>query len=410
MLTWKLCNLLGQQLTGGRLDYRLPGGRVNVGCNVKQSASVTLSTEDPAAPLVYPLYTVLKVLLDDVPLFTGICLKPRFNLQAKAVQINAVDQVHRLEHLFVGQRADGAGLPGAVSWNPWRWEAKWPTYMIYHLLAHVRPTAAEISAGVQGHGIIMDYTEQGSTRNRDFTPGAQIWRSMMDFTESDDAVDLHMQALDETNGNLNKLVAYYPRMGTDKSASVIFHAGHGRHNATDFTWEPDGGVVVNRATITGQTVEGDPQRAARADQPESQEAFGQYGSFESKPDTLDQSVLNEFAQGAVSTLGWPQDFFSFIPAQDDGSGYSRDAITGVWTKLPGQYGKPPRFGPGPNHDYWLGDTIGCIARDKPGLNVKLAGRVSDGTFTELEDGSLAVEIAATPVVSEVGVTVAETTY
>lgn len=409
MLTWKLCALSGVQFDGGLLNDRLPGGKVNVAMGERQTASVSLSLEDPAAALVYPLYTVLKVLQDDTPVFTGLCLKPRFNIQAKAVQINAVDLSWRWEHLFVGQRSDGAGLPNAVSWNPWRWEARQPSSMLDWLAQHFEPTSAEAAAGVPTHGVYVEDQGIGTSRNRDVPPGTQGKKFLDDLSEGDSSMGIEywFAPLDNTNYYHNHLQIFAPRMGSDKSGVVIFHAGWGQHNTTDFSWEPDGGPVVNRSTVTGQVIEGDPQKAARADQPEAQRGFGIYGDFQARADVLDQSVLNEYAQGQVSTAGWPQDFFSFIPAQMDRTGYVRNYLTGQWERQERQYGVPPSFGP--DKDFWLGDTIRCIAKHGA-IQENLTGRVTDGTITELDDGATVYEIACTPTISEVGVTNTPVTY
>jgi hypothetical protein len=403
MLTWKLCDLNGTPYNV--LNDRLPGGTVDVTLNDLWTAQVSLSNEDPAVANAYPLYSVLKVLLEDVPLFTGTVIKRRSQLSG-VTQLNAVSQGLRLQRLFTGQRADGGGINGAVSWNPWRLEGLGIASHIEYLLMHVQPTAAEVSSGVEGTGIVWGNANGGlgPVVIREYPPGTQIWRVYTDFTGLADGIDFQLTPLDLTNGQLNRLDTFRPRQGADRSSSIVFHAGWGQENASDFTWDPDGGPVINRSTFVGQVIEGEPQKFARADQPESQKAFGQYGDFQGRTDLQLSSQLAEFAQGAVSLAGWPIDYFTIVPALDDGSGYVRDSQTGAWTKLPRTFQVPPSFGPGPNHDYWLGDTIRAIAKDPPGLDENLTGRVLAARLTEHASGAVIPEVTCAPTISAVGVT------
>lgn len=405
MLIWKLCNLMGNTLVGGVLEDRQPGGFVEIVQHDLGRATVPLHAEDPARFLAEPLSTVLKVSMDDYPLFTGLVMKPRFDSEQDVVEVNAVSHgAARLQNLVIGARADGAAIPNSVTGNPWRIEATTPSAMLYYLMQYFQPTATELAAGVIPTGIYIELIALGPSINRDFPPGTVGWSILQDLTTTDDPIEWELAAVDGTSGYLSDLRMFYPRQGVDLSETVEFHCEWGRNNAIKMTYEPDGGQVVNRSVQVGQAIEGEPQKFARGDQPESQLAYGQYMQYEGRTDVKESSILAQYAQGAVSTLGWYQDFFTVVIPTDDGSGFKRDAITGAWTKLPRSFGKPYRFGPGPNHDFWIGDTIGAI--DKKNINAALTGRVHSGRITEVDNaGNLQTEIQATPTISEVGVTV-----
>jgi hypothetical protein len=406
MLDWFLCDLQGVPLQNGVLYNRRPGGRIEVAQHEIWKASVPLDIDDPAALLAYPLYTVLKVLMDDYPLFTGIIMKPRLDVEQGTVELNAVSSAYRLQYLFTGMRADGAALPNAVTGTNWRW-TETSSAMLYYLLQHVNPTLTEQAGGMPGHGINASLQGQGPVRTRDYVPGTQAWAIFQEQTTVDDPIEWEITPDNVQTGVLATLRTFYPRQGLDKTDFVIFNAGWGLHNAVNLIYEPDGGPVINRSMQVGQTIEGEPSRFARADQPESQHGFGQYMDYQGRPDLKDQPQLAEFAQGAVSTQGWPQDFFTVVIPTEDGSAFTRDATTGSWTKKDRQFGKPFIFGPGANHDFWIGDTIAASGKSPGGFGIELSGRVHSGIITEVDSaGNTQADVQATPTVSEAGVTLA----
>lgn len=273
-------------------------------------------------------------------------------------------------------------------------------------MEHLAPTAAEAAAGVPDHGIVRGTLDSGgAVRTRDFDIGTQIWAAYLDMAGVIEGVDFQLTPLDRDDGVLEQLDTFYPMQGEDKTNEVIFHYGWGQETATDFNYEPDGGPVINRALYLGQVFEGEPQRTALADQPESQLAFGIFSKTEGRPDIVEGSILAEIAQGDMAALGWPQDFFNFVPSLADGSGWTR--VEGVPTRLPSKFGVGPEFGPSPTkHQFWLGDTIAVIARDQPALDDTFAGRVTDASFTEVDEtGTVMPEIKCTPVISQTGITV-----
>jgi hypothetical protein len=402
VLSWHLCDLAGNELAA--LDDRLPGGAVEIGVNKPRTASVPLSLEDPAILSAYPLYTSLKVFLDGAPLFRGPLLRPR--IESTGWTIRAVDPSIRPQRFHIGQRSDDAGLDGALVDNPWRWEGVDQRSMMDRLIRYCDPTVLETNQGVPPVGIRTGSSfwlpgSSGKARDREYEPGKQLWEALMELSEVLEGNDFELRPIDTTDGQMVEL--WIGPLGTDRSQEIVFEYGALGANASDFALELAGDGVVTRSTWTGQAIEGGDQPAVTAYQPEAERAFGIFGDFQGRPDIVESDTLREHAQGVVSTYGWPIDYFEVTPALDDGSGYRRNQ-QGILTKLPDRFAVPPRFGPGPQHDYWIGDTLGAWAQ-LGRLIVETSGRLTDARLTEADDaGNYVTELTLAPAVSEAGIT------
>ena len=405
MLSAKLCTLSGEFLAS--LDNRLPGMQVKVGIMNTKTASVSLSFDDEAAAQAYPLFTTLKVALDDWPLFSGVVLKPKFDLAVRRVAIPAIDVSFRAATRFIGDRSDGAGLNGHVAGNPYRWEGVDQSQMMWRFIQYMQRTAAEATLGIPDHGIgLGNLAGPTQFRDREYEYGKQILEAMNQLAGVINGVEYDFRAVDQEDGILALLDTFHPRMGFDKTDSVIFEAGWGAENCSDFSWEPSGDGVINRAVQIGQAQEGEPSPVRRADQIESQLGIGIYSQVTGRSDISEPNTLAEHAQGVASTYGWPIDYFDLIPATQDGSGWEKTGVNQYERIVGKKFGIPPRFGPGPHHDCWIGDTIRAIARDKPALDVDLTGRITDATITEADaEGNVAYELTCAPTISATGVVV-----
>jgi hypothetical protein len=282
--------------------------------------------------------------------------------------------------------------------------AQWE--IMYRLMEHVLPTAAETATGIPDHGVIRGThpalgAAGSALRDREYVTGDQILSSIEEFNSVENGVEHVWRALSGAGGDLAALDTA-DRFGTDKSSTIVFQYGWGENNASDFSYKPPGDAVRNRGFVTGTAIEGEQQYVGIADQPDSELLHGILTAFGSDPSTIDPTLLSEVAQGLVAANAFPADYFEIVPALDDGTGYKR-AQTGGWTKVQDQkFGVPPTFGP--NKDYWEGDTIAVHARDKSGHIREVIGRVVEWTVTEADEfGNVLAALKCEPLVTMSGV-------
>jgi hypothetical protein len=393
VIAFTLCDLQGRALSD---PLRLPGGQVALAINDRRTGQAPIGFDEPAAAQVRPLVTVLKARWAGSQLLTGVVLRPQFAGAQRTVTVPAIDPSARLAAAFIGARSDGAGLPGAPVGDPWHWAAVDQSEMLARLVEHASPTAAELAEGTPDHGVIRGSLPATVNRDRTYEVGKQIWEAMTQLSAVIDGVDFELEPLDRTDGVLAQLNTYTPFQGTDRSDEVVLHYGWGRHNASDFSWEPAGDILKNRSTRVGQApTGGGPAPTATEEQAESRRENGIWAEYQGDTDVIDQPTLVDHANATLAKYAWPVDFFTVIPATDDGTGWRRTA-QGALEQLPGRYGVPPLFHP--NGAYWLGDIIRVVARDRPGLDEDLVGRVLGAKLTNAPNGGVVPELQCAPVV------------
>lgn len=393
MLDWRLCDLYGREISALRDDT---GAQISIGLNDRRTAQLPVSFDDAAASKILPLQTVLKARWHDEPHFSGVVLKPAYRGRDRRVTVSAIDPSIRLQNFFIGMRTDGVPLAGAN--NGTLSYLQIDQSQILNLLASTaQPTVTELNSGVWPTGIATGTLAPTSVlRDRTYEMGKQIWEAMTQLSGVAAGIDFELDPVDRTDGVLTQLNTYYPQQGVDRSDNVIFHFGWGLNNASDFTWEPSGDVVKNRSIHVGQldNTTGVQPSATRHNL-DSQTGMGIYGEYVGESDVVLTSTLDEHALGSVLAYGWPVDFFDIIPVQDDGEGWYRDA-DGTLRRSNSKYGVAPRFGK--NADYYIGDVIRVVARDKPGLDVDLAGRVVSATLQSTSSGATVVAIKCAPII------------
>lgn len=389
MLDWRLCDLYGREISTLRDD---PGAQVTITLNDRRTASLPIDFSDKAAGLVLPLQTLLKARWHDETHFCGLALKPSYRGRERRVTVPAVDSSLRLANFHIGQRSDGVSLVGSNAAGGLGYAGIDQSTIMSLLAATAQPTVAELNVGVWPTGIIDGQLAAASfARDRTYEPGKQVWEAMTQLSAVDNGLDFELDPVDREDAVYSQLNTYYPQQGVDRSDDVIFHYGWGKSNASDFTWEPSGDVVRNRSSRVGQP----GVNGARQDNLAAQQAFGIYAEYVGESDVSLAGTLNEHALSTVLTYGWPVDFFDVVPAQDDGTGWYRDAA-GVLRKGTEKYGGAPRFGKGA--DYYIGDVIRVVARDKPGLDVDIAGRVVQATLQSVGSGATVVGLKCAPII------------
>ncbi|MDQ3028440.1 MAG: hypothetical protein M3R09_00060, partial [Actinomycetota bacterium] len=421
-LTVELLNLQGTRLAWVK---QRKGLEVDMALNEQSSAAVQISLEDVEALQVAPLSRLLRIRLDDEPLFTGYVVTTGYSSETNSVALRAFDPFWRLkERAAIGMRGDntplvGAGQPGYVRGRPYRVAGIDQSEIMWLLVSHAEITNGERAAGVPSLGVKKGifYRDAVKLRDREYEWGKTIGEAILDMTTVRRGPDFAFRPL------LNSELGYWgyqhwafdtfkPGRGTDRTSNVIFEHNTGRNNAPSFHYEPDGLPVANRSMWQGQAIEGLGPPQVTRNQPESQLAYGIYGDVHASTEIIYTETLREHADEFVAAHAWPPNFFDMTIAQADGSGWRRDPQTGELVRAGRDFGQPFIFGPDPGgkHDFGLGDTIRGIARFGKlpdgtfALYEDLAGRVTDAKITEVENmNAHVVEIKAAPTIDYSGV-------
>jgi hypothetical protein len=443
-LKWVLTDLEGRTLS--MLTSRLPGGSVQVGLNDQRTAHVSVPIEDEAAGMVKAFATALKVYLNDDLIFRGPVITPRWAggsaLQGGAagpltLEIGRRHRTVRRRHHHGHRRIPPTGE--IVSFDPEGGGGGGDTVEInavdpsVHLEGGIfkfgsfdfvaldqseivnrlakladQPLVTPNSGTFPTHasGIVTGSLTSSFNRTRRYSDGTGPWESMTEMAELFDGVDFELEPIDTEDENMVQLNTYYPRQGTNKAASVFFEYNLGRHNLAAFAWEPGGGKITNVYTVAGKptstvtdagiTYETGP--AALAWHPASMLEFGTYEDFEADPDIPQNQMLLDRAKQIVAARALPTDFVEMTPAIERDArvfGYARRDDGLFHTTAHEGLAAPPRFAP--SGDYWIGDTVRVLARQKPGLDLSTTVRITEATITEAdESGVVVVELTASP--------------
>lgn len=389
-------------LAGGRLAQFTDRSGLEAELNLdgRRFAKLAVSIEDEGAQLVEPLSTLLKVYLDDAPepIFAGTVLKPRY-LGDRTVEIAAVGPHYRLEHLFTGQRdADGpdTGVPFP------RQDQIDQAEIIFRLMEHGLPSAAETNAGIPGHAIVRGLRPLlPKPRNREYESGKALWGLIEDFENIFGGVDLQLQPVADSLASITRQwrLDVYDQLGEDKSERILFEYGFASDNCLDFTVDDAGEETINRETAVGQSIDGQPARTFTSNQLESQIGVGIYADTQGRSDVSDIATLAEHARGLVSLSAFPPGYFEPKPAIEGATyGYGASGRIDV-------VGIPPRCHPTDPDGYWLGDTVGAYYSPIPALYRHLTGRVTKLVLREVDSaGNVQVDPTCAPTATVAGVT------
>lgn len=380
-LDFELCDRNQNVLT--RLDNRRPGGKVELGLNAMRSATCPLSLEDPARELAAAVETILRVTLKsdagDLPLFIGRVVIPEQGSGPEGEQIllSALDPMFQLE------KALARKVTGSV-WEAMTFAATDQSQIMWSL----------INAATT-HGVAKGSLPASVNRDRTYIPGKYIGEALREMTEVINGPDFELEPTVATDGTLATFNTFYPKLGSDLSADVVFVHGAAPYTASGFSYAPGGDGIINRVVVVGAPLsnegEGSPFVSFPSYVAQHAASIAEFGVFEQivqLEDVVQGSTLKAHAEAVIASNAYPIPYFDFtsMPEQVDGE-------TGE--------GVPPVFG----QDYWLGDTVGCEAYlggdDEP---LKLTGRITDATVTELESGQVAVKVSCTPEVSAAGIT------
>jgi hypothetical protein len=244
---------------------------------------------------------------------------------------------------------------------------------------------AEKAAGIPGLGIIRGDLPGSVLRDRTYYDLQNVWEALLNLSQVIDGPDFELEPLDRTDGVFAQLNTFPQHQGTDRSEDVKFEFGVGATNADAFGWQPSGEQLVNRYIMAGATPEGSPTTPAWISESLDSQRLGIYEATEVDTEITDIATLKERADGVITTRAFPLDFFTLQPALQQAGQEEVEA------------GVSPRFGPptDPDADFWLGDTIGVVAREGL-MSVELTGRATGATLTTADGaGNVAVAVSFT---------------
>jgi hypothetical protein len=380
-LRWALCDSLGRLLAP--ID-QFDQDSLQVAPNDIRTGTVTVSIEDPVVPLVASMATRLKAWLNGYIVLNAPVFLPNHECsaggQAGTLTISATDNL-RLATAFTRGFAEQVGVDQSE--------------IMARLMEAADATADEKAAGVLGHGILRGVLAASVLRDRTYYDLTGIWEALLNMTQVIDGPDFELEPLDREDGIFAKLNTFYPKQGSDRSDSVTLEYGVGATNASGFGWQPSGEQLCNRFICAGETPEGSPTTPAwLSENMESQRVYGIYEGNEVDTEVSEVQTLKEKADNVIATRAFPLDFVAVQPAiQEPG----RNEV---------EFGMAPRFGPptDPDADFWLGDTIGIVAREGE-LSKTLTGRAVVATLSTADDaGNVAVAVGFSPPDNSAGVT------
>lgn len=396
-LTWEIADLSQNVLA--RLDNRKAGASITIPQNDGRRATVTLDASDPAlaaSATVAGLPVLDKVLRvwiqgQGEPLFCGRIFAPAAKGKDHTVTLNALDPWARLDRDVIQEFGGPAN--------------KQILYKQYAALDQSVIAQNLVGYGSNDHGIYAPSSSLAAasvTRTLSYPVGQTLGQALRDLTNLNTGPDVELvPIINATHPTaLAQLYTYYPKRGTDKSASVVFEYGHGRQSAIDYEVTPAGESACNYLMVTGAQRVGsaDWRIAFVAQHAASIAQYGLLAKYEDRSETTDRTTLADYATSQVGQLHDPTAFFSFtqapttlpLPPEPTGDGF----------------GTPPSFGRAA--DYYLGDTIALriqpVGTDDPSLQQTFTGHVTDAQLTELANGQIQIQVDCGPEIDTSGVT------
>lgn len=377
-LTWELVDR--EQTLLNTLDKRRAGANVTITLNDARRAECPLSLEDPALPAgLSPMDTLIRCTVEGWtnPLAVTRILVPESSQTAdqEGTTLRGIDPFNHLERendLWQDiPPIGGINFRTGLAFNEDQSQIMW-----------------DVIAAVEAQGAatgIVEGTLAGASVTR------QIWFSayksagdiLVYVSELNGGPDFELAPVLATDGTLAHFNTYYPRQGSDKTATVVFEHGFGGQSASEFSDAPDGGQLINKAVSIGAATPDDPDTGVSGSHgnptvvAEHDASIAQYGTFMqvNTVEDRDFASVEAHARGIVAASAYPAAIFSFKPDEDAEFDFA-----------------PPSEG----GDYWMGDTVAVdavlpyMANDSSPLRRK--GRIVQAALTEVDDESGAVDI------------------
>lgn len=400
-LGWELLNLDQTPVELGgdpvTFDGRQAGGKVEIGVNSVRKAELPLSLDDPVRDLITPLDKLLRVRLygdswSEIIFQGKIIPESSGSAEGGVVSVSAVDPLAQLNALLIRS----ASIVGGK--EIWDVVKLGQSFILFPNSAQSDIVWGLVSS-VTGHGVKKGtLAPEAPSMEMEYEAGGSIGETITQLCELAGSIDFELVPVEASDGTICELNTYYPHQGTDKTSTVKFVYGAAPESAVAFTHSP-GGEIVNRviflSVLAGLGGSNDATSAIYENK-DSIEAYGPYEQIVDMHSVTAAGLGAWFQSGRqlIATKAFPIDYFSVTPAPELVDGGDPDG-----------FGVPPVFGPGPDADYWVGDTI-AVEAHRPGDAEPLAleGRITDATLTETASGQLTVSIDCAPEPSDTDIT------
>lgn len=383
MLSWAIADLAGHEIAS--IEQRDVGANVVWPLAGHRTASVTTSLYDAAAyvlaaqPFRGCLSTVLRVAYDEVPVFSGVIV-PSYQSSGK-LTINAFAASWRLEHLFL--HADTGDITNDQG------------ELIYDLVDRVRPTPADLAAGIPVLPIARGNLTLTRSRTKAWNEGSAAWSNIDTLQQLFDGPELDWRPLHTDGDPVYCALDIAKRIGVDRTTDVVFSDGEADQNAT-IDLEPGGQETINYATALGQTSDEAAAPRQTSEWPDGEHAVGRYETWIGSSDTSETAVLKAQAQQQVMAYGAPPEFVRISPAIEH-------AAEGEWARWPSAR-RGYQVAPHIVSDFAVGDTVTAAAR-VGALELEIPVRIRQAALREIDAaGNVASELEAVPQVFRAGVT------
>ncbi len=383
-LKWELLDL--EQNLIAEFEDRKAGGWVEIGLNGYRNAELPLSVEAAAALDATPIDTVLRVTLLGPDDFERIIFQGRISIPEESgttdlggtVKLTAFDAMTELEDALISTSFNYPN-PSTDAWGITRFTDWEQSLILWGLIA-----LSDLET------IDFGTTEGSVNRDRTYLPGKPVSEAFIEMSEVQNGPDFEFNPILDGTGKLVEFNTFYPSQGDDLSDDIRFVFGADPETAANYTYSP-GGRISNRVIGMGLAFSFYGNAIQPAYIAEHAGSISQYGVFEKVLDlpeltTDDLDALQAHAETEVAANAFPIPYFQFTPAMEP---YGEESGVGV----PWAFGK----------DYWIGDTIGLDVHRPDESLLELAGRVTDGKFTESDTGQLQVDLTCSTEVSFDGV-------
>jgi hypothetical protein len=410
-LTWALCFQSGKE-RGWLWDRQ--NGQVSVGLNDQRTASVETSLEENVIRILRggeslsPGRGRVKVwahIEDEDPLryllFNGRIEAPKTT--GTRIELPAVCPSGRL------LKSSPAVYPSDPDETPAEWDVEEleQSEAMWQLIHRSDRRARELDH-VETTGIIKgDLDNSRKVKNWKFSDGSTTWDLELDLSKGDRSPDFELEPLDRDDYIHAQLNTFWPKQGSNKTDSVILE--YGRNIApNDFSYEPTTNDLCNRYALVGSS-DGLYAPVYVAENKPSMKTYGVHHE-DGTADTSDMDKLKDKAKAHVAKLCRPVKFVDVTTSVEMGGtavGFSRSP-EGEFIPLEGdRWAVPPKFGPGSDFDYWIGDTVTIRAVEQFNFDVgggarfvpgDLHARVIDAVFNEIDkDGNVAIDLTLAPI-------------
>jgi hypothetical protein len=387
-LTWELCDLEQTVLGGGPIETHSEGAQVALGREVARTASLTLDLDDPFAQLASVGDQVLRCSADGWtdPAFVGRVLQHDITYNGDSAQLtmSAADPLAHLEACLVFWTA--AMTPAAETFKTYYANTD-PSTMMSDLISH---------CAANGHGIVDGTLALGAADQKlGFPAGSTVADGLRAIAGLSSNPEFEIAPIFDATGKLAELNTYYPKQGTDKTATIILRLGESDDDdeLLGFEIAPSMSGLVNRHVVVGDAPDGAIASSSVSGVPKNYPKHPAYRASHAA------SIAQYGVWETAESVSGASNAFVLIGVAQANIAANVDPVTAIKVTLDPD--NAPAFGP--QGAFWLGDIITIEVTTPAGNPLSYEARVATAGLTEAENGDVLVDLIVEPVDDLAGV-------